>query len=94
MSLKCTVLHGKNYHFYWDYATHSYGIDFKHKKTRVEYSHEGFLEFLKRVGESLEQCNRSDAGIYMWNLKSGKVNKFKVQKYKGCCQHGCCKKKK
>jgi hypothetical protein len=73
--MKCTVLYGDNYHFYYDYTDDKYHLDFQK---------DGFNKFLEKAGNILEACPKSDSGIYVISMTKGIENS--VIKNKCCCK--------
>lgn len=61
-------------HFFYDYADRDY---------HIVSENNGFRTFLRKAGKILEDCPKSNAGIYVVNIKTGKSKKF--GKKKCCC---------
>lgn len=68
MSTKCTVLYGKNYHFYWEQMDSKYIL---------ESENNGFNDFLQKAGKLLSENPKSDFGIRLINLKTGESKLIK-----------------
>lgn len=68
MSTKCTILYGKEYHFFFDYKDNDYHL--------MIDSAEGMKDFFRSAGKILEHCPFSNSGIYMVDTNSGKSKKM------------------